>query len=186
MKEKLVALLLGFFVLLSGCSQRTADPSTSQAGGSPTEKPAVQSPAKGPRRPVFWQPIVGTDVFDLRAAFPAVIPTYLPEGYVLQFWSVGTVSTDDILSGEDVAAATAATLVLGPAGKPNLVIMESKADLCYQTEEPVTKNGDGSETWSNGFETSVLFQYLDMHVLVMGRGMAKEELMKIVASMKLR
>lgn len=172
-------------VILSGCSQRTAISPASQAAESPRPGAAAQSPTapEGGKRPIFWEPVVGTEVFDLRtnAPFSPVIPGYLPTGYALQFWSVGLVSSGEILYGEDSPAAMVVTLLFGPAGKPNLVAMESKADLRLPTEAKVVRNGDGSEQWAG---TSVLFHYDDVHLLVIGQGMAKEEVMKVVASMK--
>lgn len=198
MEGKLAALLLASLMVLSGCSQRATTSSGPQATESPAQRTVVQSPAvtKGGGRPVFWSPVYGTDVYDLRSVFPAVIPSYLPEGYALQFWSVGLVSSGEIMYGVEAAARAApvATLLLGPAGKTKLVIMESKADLHPPDPDmaQITKNASGSElTWSDGFldgerQIHVLFQYDDVHVLVTGLGMPQEEVMKVVASMKLR
>lgn len=195
MEGKLAALLLASLMVLSGCSQRATTSSGPQATESPAQRTVVQSPAvtKGGGRPVFWSPVYGTDVYDLRSVFPAVIPSYLPEGYALQFWSVGLVSNGENID-HAASVASAATLLLGPAGKPKLIIIESNADLHPPDPDTVqiTTNASGSElTWSDGLldgerQIHVLFQYDDVHVLATGLGMPKEEVMKVVASMKLR
>ena len=203
MRAKFAALFILAALWLTACGKAAVGPAASHADAPPTAaakadvptSAAQQADAQKAERPVFWPPLYGTEVYDLRSMFPAVIPSYLPERYGLQLWSTGMVSSGEKISGEDAApVAVLATLYLGPPGKTRLVIMESSAALNPPDSDftQVTKNASGSElSWSDGFMdgeplTHVLFKYDDINVLATGVGMPKEEVTRVVASMKMR